>query len=172
MMTQTHTQPISSHILPPVEHSDGGQSSPNYEWTRSLRVISNYLIVSPVGTHPLPTSVIVHPPQKKKKINPPPCLHNSKRAQGQSNMPVNHTARCSAQIEFYRVWWLVYWVGYDVRGASVMDYEALFQESIQQETLQEKHLGASFKPARTPPAWRRKAHPPVTGCSRIQRNVI
>lgn len=87
-------------------------------------------------------------------------------------MPVNHTVRCSAQIEFYRVRWLVYWMGYDVGGASVMDYQALFQESIQQETLQEKHLGVSFKPARTPPAWRRKAHPPVTGCSHIHPNVI
>lgn len=43
-------------------------------------------------------------------------------------------------------------MGYDVGGASVMDYQALFQESIQQETLQEKHLGVSFKPARPPPA--------------------
>lgn len=67
MMAQIHTQLISSHILPPVEHSDRGQSSPNYEWTRSLRVIPNYLIVSPVGTHPLPTSVIVHPPPPPKK---------------------------------------------------------------------------------------------------------
>lgn len=67
---------------------------------------------------------------------------------------------------------MVYWMGYDVGGASVMDYQALFQESIQQETLQEKHLGVSFKPARTPLARRGKAHPPVASCSRIQRNVI
>lgn len=63
-------------------------------------------------------------------------------------------------------------MGYDVGGASVMDYQAVFQESIQQETLQEKHLGVSFKPARTPPARRGKVHPPVASCSRIQRNVI
>lgn len=40
-------------------------------------------------------------------------------------------------------------MGYDVGGASVMDYQALFQESIQQDTLQEKHLGVSFKTVRT-----------------------
>lgn len=63
-------------------------------------------------------------------------------------------------------------MGYDIGAASVMDYQALFQESIQRETLQEKHLGVSFKPARTPPARRGGARPPVTGCSRINRNVI
>lgn len=63
-------------------------------------------------------------------------------------------------------------MGYDVGGASVMDYQALFQESIQQETLLEEHLGVSFETAGTPPDYRGKTHPPVTGCPCAQRILI
>lgn len=38
-------------------------------------------------------------------------------------------------------------MGYAVGGASVMDYQALFQESIQQENLLEKRLDVSFQTA-------------------------
>lgn len=63
-------------------------------------------------------------------------------------------------------------MGYAVGGASVMDYQALFQESIQQETLLDKRLDVSFQTAGTPLAYRAKTHPPVPGCSCIQRILI
>lgn len=59
-----------------------------------------------------------------------------------------------------------------VGGASVLDYQALFQESIQQETLLEKCLDVSFQTAGAPLAHRLKTHPPVAGCSYIQRILI
>lgn len=37
----------------------------------------------------------------------------------------------------------MYWMGYEFIGASVMDYQAVFQEEIQQETLLDKHFGCS-----------------------------
>lgn len=61
-------------------------------------------------------------------------------------------------------------MGYAVGGASVMDYQALFQESIQQETLLDKRLDVSFQTAGTPLAYRAKTHPP--GCSYIHCILI
>lgn len=87
-------------------------------------------------------------------------------------MSVNHTEWCSAQIEFYKVQRLMDWMGYAIGGASVMDYQALFQESIQQETLLEKHLDVSFQTARTPLTYRAKKHPLVPGCYCIEHIVI
>lgn len=53
-----------------------------------------------------------------------------------------------------------------------MDYQALFQESIQQETLPDKRLDVSFQTAGTPLAYRAKTHPPVPGCSYIHCILI
>lgn len=63
-------------------------------------------------------------------------------------------------------------MGYAVGGASVMDYQALFQESIQQETLLDKRLDLSFQTAGTPLAYRAKTHPPVPGCFYIHCILI
>lgn len=63
-------------------------------------------------------------------------------------------------------------MGYTVGGASVMDYQALFQESIQQETLLDKRLDVSFQTAGTPLAYRAKTHPPVPDCSYIHCILI
>lgn len=49
-------------------------------------------------------------------------------------------------------------MGYVIASASVMDYQALFQESIQQETLLDKRLDVSFQTAGTPLAYRAKMH--------------
>lgn len=87
-------------------------------------------------------------------------------------MPVNHTEWCSVQIEFYKVQWFADWMGYTVGVASVMDYQALFQESIQRETLLDKRLDVSFQTAGTPLAYRAKMHPPVPGWSCIQHTFI
>lgn len=125
---------FSKHFLPPVMRDK--------EWSilcsvlitsqsKLLRV--KFLNMSAICARPIPTSIIDF--SKKPKLNPPPCLHNNKRAQGQSNMSVNHTEWSSAQIEFYKVQCLIDWMRYATGGASVMDYQALFQESIQQETL-------------------------------------
>lgn len=65
-------------------------------------------------------------------------LDSKQRSQGHSNMPVNHTAWCSARIGFNEAQWLMYWMGYEFSSASVMDYQALFQDYIQRGTLQDK----------------------------------